>query len=293
MDVRLPREGSELFARALDDAIRSRRVSMGALSRRLRDLGTPVSVSALSSWRAGERRPERVRSLDALDNLEDLLHLPRGHLASRLGPTRRVRPDRAALFEDLVDDGETLREMKQELGLAGEAELDMIGESHEVEVTDDPPGWTVSSTLHWQARTRGARRALAMMRLDHPTDVAPVLTMRCDARIQAQRWDRPSGFALWVVELAQPLEVGQTATTAYRIDVVESEPLRDYWVIAEQSTALSSLQVRWRGRVPTHVELHHDVEQEFRVAVVAAVGAGVHRVETGFGPGGYGFVWSW
>lgn len=281
-----------LFARALDEAIRNRGLALSSLSGRLRDRGTPASVAALSSWRAGKRRPERTRSLDALDTLEELLDLPRGHLASRLGPTRRVRPDRTQLFEDLVVEGDALSAMKSAMGFTDEADLDLICGSQVVEVDKDPCRWSVTSQIHWRARVADGQRALAMLQLDNPVDQSPHFTVLGGAHVRPHRWDQRSGFALWELVLEHPLRVGQTARTEYRVDVVESEPLASYWAAAEGRTPFLALEVRWGGDVPRHLELRRDLDEVLTVQVVPVVGRTAHRVETNFGPGAYGFEWS-
>lgn len=86
------------FASTLDAAIRARGLGLFEGRRRLTRMGTPMS--ALRSWRVGARRPEHRNSLDALDNLEEILRLDAGDLSARLGPSRRLRRTR----EDAADD---------------------------------------------------------------------------------------------------------------------------------------------------------------------------------------------
>jgi hypothetical protein len=84
------------FEDALRVAIRSSRLSLERIQHRLRTRGTPVSVTALSYWQSGRRRPERPDSLLALRQLEDVLGLHDGALAALLGPPRprgRTRRD--------------------------------------------------------------------------------------------------------------------------------------------------------------------------------------------------------
>ena len=90
------------FATLLDRALRSRRMTLAGLSRRLEGLGSPVSIAALSYWRSGQRRPERGTSLDALAHIEQILGLETDALISRLGPSRRVGPDVHEEFDALV-----------------------------------------------------------------------------------------------------------------------------------------------------------------------------------------------
>lgn len=85
------------FEAALRAAIRSSRLSLERIQHRLRARGTPVSITALSYWQSGRRRPERPDSLLALRELEDVLGLSNGALSSLLGPPRpRGRTRQAA-----------------------------------------------------------------------------------------------------------------------------------------------------------------------------------------------------
>jgi transcriptional regulator with XRE-family HTH domain len=76
------------FADALRVAIQVRGLSLERLQHRLKTRGAPVSVTALSYWQSGRRRPERPESLMALAHLEDVLGLPEAALSRLLGPPR-------------------------------------------------------------------------------------------------------------------------------------------------------------------------------------------------------------
>ncbi|MEV6520370.1 hypothetical protein AB0M43_00335 [Longispora sp. NPDC051575] len=79
--------GAGLFAGTLDRAIEVRGCSLNQLRDQLASAGVEVSVSTLSMWRRGTRRPERRRSLQALATLDGLLGLPPGSLTALLGTT--------------------------------------------------------------------------------------------------------------------------------------------------------------------------------------------------------------
>ncbi|MGI5506109.1 hypothetical protein [Lentzea sp. CA-135723] len=76
------------FADALRVAIQVRGLSLERLQHRLKVRGAPISVTALSYWQSGRRRPERPESLMALTHLEDVLGLPESALSRLLGPPR-------------------------------------------------------------------------------------------------------------------------------------------------------------------------------------------------------------
>ncbi|GGM92113.1 hypothetical protein GCM10011609_31800 [Lentzea pudingi] len=76
------------FADALRVAIQVRGLSLERLQHRLKVRGAPISVTALSYWQSGRRRPERPESMMALAHLEDVLGLPAAALSRLLGPPR-------------------------------------------------------------------------------------------------------------------------------------------------------------------------------------------------------------
>ncbi|WP_136056908.1 hypothetical protein [Microbacterium sp. K24] len=78
------------FAHAFSAAVTARRVSLSWLHRRLRDRANPISVATLSYWRSGERHPEGLRSLTALEDIEQLLGLDPGALLDLVGTRTRL-----------------------------------------------------------------------------------------------------------------------------------------------------------------------------------------------------------
>ena len=84
--------GNATFADALRDAINQRGVTLGWLVERLRARGNPVSQATLSYWRTGARRPEGLKSMLAVADIENLLELPSGALAELVGGSRRTGP---------------------------------------------------------------------------------------------------------------------------------------------------------------------------------------------------------
>lgn len=78
------------FANALRAAMKQRAMTLARLHARLVDHGTPVSISALGYWRSGKRTPEGSRSLAAIAEIEEALHLDSGALSTLLPPSTRV-----------------------------------------------------------------------------------------------------------------------------------------------------------------------------------------------------------
>ena len=78
------------FAQAFSAAITARGVSLSWLHRRLKDRANPVSVATLSYWRSGERHPDGLRSLTALEDVECLLELEPGSLLDLVSTRARL-----------------------------------------------------------------------------------------------------------------------------------------------------------------------------------------------------------
>lgn len=83
------REDRSAFSGAFAEALSASGVSLSSLQRRLVDRANPVSLATLSYWRSGERAPEGVASLAAVEDIERLLDLSPGTLLDLI--TERVR----------------------------------------------------------------------------------------------------------------------------------------------------------------------------------------------------------
>src|SRR5919198_1269046 len=84
--------GSDAFPTALRAAIQASGLSLDRIQYRLRSRGVSVSVTALSYWQSGRRRPERAESLAALGHLESVLGVAPGSLMALLGAPRPAVP---------------------------------------------------------------------------------------------------------------------------------------------------------------------------------------------------------
>jgi len=76
------------FEHALRLAIRARGLTLERLRVRLLERGISTSLASLSNWQRGRCRPERVPSLQAVRELEQILGLQADALVTLLGPRR-------------------------------------------------------------------------------------------------------------------------------------------------------------------------------------------------------------
>ncbi|MGL4832459.1 MAG: hypothetical protein ACRCWS_07815 [Propionibacteriaceae bacterium] len=68
------------FAETLSAAIGNQPLTLERISAKLRQVGTPTSVTTLSSWKTGRSQPTRQRSLASLRELDSILGLEPGTL---------------------------------------------------------------------------------------------------------------------------------------------------------------------------------------------------------------------
>ncbi|MBB5152798.1 hypothetical protein [Saccharopolyspora phatthalungensis] len=116
------------FEAALRTAIRASRLSLERIQHRLRARGTPVSITALSYWQSGRRRPERPDSLLALQQLEQVLSVPEGALSALLGPPRprgrtRQVPADAPPLSALWSENESAAELLTKIDTSHDSKL--------------------------------------------------------------------------------------------------------------------------------------------------------------------------
>ncbi|WP_090591977.1 hypothetical protein [Auraticoccus monumenti] len=123
------------FTSAFAEALDRRGATLSWLHEQLVERGNPVSVASLSYWRSGQRVPERASSRDALPDLEDLLHLPQGHLSRTVSTSRRVAPQRPGVMIGTLEQArEPIRRALAELDL--EDPLNGLQEVHVHSVLD-------------------------------------------------------------------------------------------------------------------------------------------------------------
>lgn len=88
------------IADVLREAIRRRGLPLRTLQSRLRDRGHEISVSTLSQWQSGVRRPGPGSAEDVLRDLEEILFLDDGVLGASVRPRRRVPEDRHLEYQE-------------------------------------------------------------------------------------------------------------------------------------------------------------------------------------------------
>lgn len=281
------------FAEALDEAIRVSGSSVPALRRRLEARGTPASEAALRSWRSGERRPEHTASLEAVETLEDLLGLGPGSLTSRLGPSRRLRRSPQASYDDLAGVPGALAPLLEAIGCADLDELESLGGTLVVDIGADRHIRATSTRVLWRARTEGARRTHIVFAYDEPL-AEPLSARAVGAEIGRSAYDAEAGISAWEIVLPRPLSVGETAMVEWAYsDVVHDTEVTYIEGLADRRVEEAGVWLRFEGDVPAHLEWYEDSDKGCTSQVVRPAGGSVTHHVRGFGPGAFGFRWTW
>ncbi|GLZ34769.1 hypothetical protein Lesp02_69560 [Lentzea sp. NBRC 105346] len=269
------------FAEALRAAIQVRGLSLERLQHKLRLRGAPISITALSYWQSGRRRPERPESLAALAQLEDVLDVPPGSLSRLLGPPRprgRARPQpplpRAAW------DG---------------SGLTLTGQHDRVETDSSGAVRTVRSRLVMHADTAGVDRWI----LCHDTGSAlPEVTALRACRVGRVARERTNGVLIAELLFDSPLDEGSTVAIEYELTYPLGASEHTHFRRFPNRVQDYVLEIKFpREHPPARCEqfatgVGEGVLGGARPAFVDTWGY-VHAVALDFGPGVFGMRWEW
>lgn len=285
------------FPETLRAAVATRGLSLGEISRLLRERGTPVSVSGLSAWQSGVSRPERAASLRALHELEDLLGLRPDQLRSRL--PRKPRDDRTrraappVTWRDPAPPARVLGALGSRLNDPGRPE--MLSGRYRVSVGADGCQATSHTSRLVRAGAAGATRLVRISEYDAlpgPPRIVPLLGVS----IGRSSADPAAGLVAFELLLDPPLGPGECGlvewVTLYPPGL--SDPSKS--VVTDPATRELTLEVQFApARPPATVERYSttDVGKE-PVATPLPGGNGVHQfVHLNPEPGTHGIRWSW
>lgn len=282
------------FSQRLADAIAARDVSLVWLRDRLLDRGNPVSLSTLSYWRSGRRKPDGVASLAALAEIEDLLRLAPGSLEDSLGPPSRTIPVPEAEFpfdDDLVNTAAA--ETCAALRTRPTDDLREIS-THVVVEVDDRGRIRQRRTRSVLQATSGVVSELIWIEVaPSRTDVVPVLTAAIGGRL-VRSLRHSSGMVVgYLVEMERPLPGGSTAMVEFCVEYPEDYPSTSECTHAvARRTRESVIWVRFDpDRLPSWCEEFTADDEDGTRALDVASGSTVHAVRTQFGPGTFGLRW--
>lgn len=283
------------FADTLRAAIAARGLSLERIREHLARRGVSVSLATLSYWQTGRSRPERRASLVALGHLEQVLSLEPGALSELLiAPARRRREDNAisalwpvpAVIDDVVGEVDT----------RWDSRLTRISQHDHVTVGPERGERSFVSRQVLRAEEDGPDRWVVILHLDEHDRPLPLITPLRNCRL-GRVVSRP-GDGLLVAELLfrAPLRRGQTVITEHELRNHAPYPLAtNYERKFRRPVHEYALEVTFDGAAPricTQYAQHADgTRQSHRVR--PDEGNSVIGVALRFGPGCYGFEWSW
>jgi hypothetical protein len=269
------------FADALRVAIQLRGLSLERLQHRLRMRGAPISVTALSYWQSGRRRPERPESMMALAHLEDVLGLQENALSRLLGPPRpRGRSRRRQL---------SARAQWDSSGLVLTAQHDRVDVA--------PCGGVrgVRSRQVMQARTADVDRWILCQETG---SAQPALTAVRSCRVGRIARERTNGVLVAELLFDEPLAAGTSIAIEYELiyphPTVEhthfrrfAERVHDYVLEIKFPAESPPASCEQFASGPAGTEMSGGA----RPAPVDAWGY-AHAAALDFGPGLYGMRWT-
>jgi transcriptional regulator with XRE-family HTH domain len=296
--------GADAFPTALRAAIQASGLSLDRIQYRLRSRGVSVSVTALSYWQSGRRRPERAESLAALGHLESVLGVAPGSLMALLGPPRpRGRANRESNrlpIESLWTNGEPVSSLLKRIDFTTEAALTRISQQDVMELGVDQGEKRISVRQVLRAERDGAERTLVVYDLERPGRPFPEITARQSCRIGRVARDPAAGLIAGEVLLEQPLHRGETVILDYALNFPGPPYARgDDTYCRKFTTPVREfvLELRFDPRMlPRYCEQYTtDPDNQIlsrRRVEINSEGHG-HAVALDFGPGIFCVRWEW
>ncbi|WP_449407013.1 helix-turn-helix domain-containing protein [Microbacterium maritypicum] len=291
------RAASDEFHGAFRDAINARGLTLARLHEMLRARGNGVSMTTLSYWRSGRRRPEGVQSLTALADIEILLDLRAGALTGLLGSTNRTGPVGPNLFP--IDE--------QGLELAVIDAFDAMGAeypdtsreltTHSITDVDEHGNVSHCTTRSIIQSTVGTVRSIPFLELTPGESTpAPIIEAISGGRISA-RYSHPSGEVHGVLfELDVPLAAPDTAIVEWSVDFPPGYPAqRDSGHAVAMKARELLVWTRFHpDALPDRIEERVDTPDGVITTALDLGGRhSVHQVRRAFGPGALGISWSY
>ena len=295
----------DAFPLALRAAIRASGLSLDRIQYRLRARGLTISVTALSYWQSGRRRPERPESMSALKHLEEVLGVESGSLVALLGPPRpRGRAQRtpsALPIEALWDNKEELAPLLSRMDLASDTSLTRISQHDRVEIAADRGEKSVRVRQVLRAEHDGADRWIAVYDVARPGNPLPRIVPVQSCRLGRVAKDPEAGLIVTELVFDRPLARGETVIMEYEVagagpPFARSDdmfcrkfrlPVRDY--VVEMRFDPADLPAFCRQAATPAEDQDPAVKRDM---VVDSAGR-THAVVLGFGPGTFSVEWGW
>jgi len=295
---------ADAFPTALRTAIQASGLSLDRIQYRLRARGVSVSVTALSYWQSGRRRPERAESLAALGHLESVLGVAPGSLIALLGPPRprgRVQRESSRLpIEALWHEREPVSKLLKRIDFATETALTKLSQHDRMDVAVDRGEKRIAVRQVLRAERDGVDRTVMVYDLERKGRPFPEIVAVQSCRIGRVARDEAAGLIAAEILLDAPLARGETAIIEYALNHPGPPFSRgDDSYCRKFTTPVREfvLEMRFDPRaLPAYCELYTvDPEEQTttRRKVEVTPNGQAHAVALDFGPGTFCVRWDW
>lgn len=296
---------AEPFAVALRAAIEASGLSLDRIQYRLRRRGIPISVTALSYWQLGRRRPERAGSLVAVRCLEGVLGVADGSLTGLLAPPRprgRVSRSQKRVSLDALwsADRASVSSLLEKFDVGMDIGLVPISHHDLVTVAADRGvrGMAVRQVL--RAERDGVDRSVMVIDVEAATTPLPDPVPIRACRFGRMARDEQAGFLIGELLFDRPLKNRETVVIEYELRFPGPPYPQDNDTQCRKFKELIReylIEVRFDpAMLPARIEqfsLHTEEEVASSRGLVIEPTGDVHAVALDFGPGTFGISWEW
>ena len=298
--------GENSFSTALRSAITTSGLSLDRIQARLQARGVSVSVTALSYWQSGKRRPERQSSISAVRVLEDILAVPSGALLGLLPPPRprgaSSRRDRRNARQPMTFPREVLQPMLDKVGAPNALELHhqlkLVGLHDLCRIAPDGGQRSITARAVFHAGADGQDRWLLVYAQGDPQAGPPALHAIRNCHIGRAEVDIEHGLTVAELLFDQTIDRGETHLIEYSLTNAGPpypecrnthyrefrRPVREYLLEVRFDDGVSPERCWQYSRKGPDDPLDR---RELKLDPAN----GVHAVALDFGPGVFGIDW--
>ncbi len=289
-----PTEG---FAETLRAAIAARGLSLDRIREHLARRGVSLSLATLSYWQTGRSLPERRASLEAVRHLEDVLALETGTLSELLGPALRGRRRQDDAIGALWPAPAVIDDVVGGVDTSWDSRLTRISQHDHVTVGPERGERAFRSRQVLRAEEDGPDRWVVILHLDEHDRPLPLIRPRHNCRLGRVITRPEDGLLVAELLFRAPLRRGQTVITEHELVNRAPYPLatnyeRKFRRPVHEYVLEISFSPAALPRTCTRTVQDADGTRHAFGARLDE-GDAVHGVALKFGPGCYGFTWTW
>jgi len=286
----------EAFSARLTEAMSAKRMSLSELRARLAAHGNPMSISALSYWRSGSRKPEGAKSMSAVADIEAILGMEPGSLSAVIPHSSRGGSAPPRHFTDGI---EPIAEVIDDMAVTLLSDPLHAGREIATHITAEVDERGLVRRQVIRAQVQAVTTAITQMVWAEvpplPSDVAPVFSSVAGCTL-ARTLDQPDsgGFAA-LFALDRTVPPGEMTMIEFQMDFPDGYPrLAACEHITSRKTREIVLWVRFTAEtVPDWIEESEIVDGVTTRRARQVEGLAVHVARTGFAPGMLSLHWGY